>query len=384
MLGFLSFLAFCFGIAFVVSVVLLVVRTVRHKPRKPFLILAAVSVVAVIGLSVPISQMYVPAEKPESVAVETAEPEQPDASEFPDAPSVTEDESADAVEEGEPVNDAVSEDVPSSPASGFVDNSVDDSAKTKNHKDVSNPLLEAEFQKNDVWNGTKTEVIGEYGFVSLPDVSFDDLESQQILDFALEYVQDSGLNWVSVFLDDGTGICFIGSSIINCVYGDMDSDGSVTKTKITLLYGDDGYSYIPADEGPVSFSEGEPEEESTDDAPAPSLAETYKTDVIVACSMLLDRFLSDYKVSLAPQSWTVADFDSDGAVAASADVKFKSSGSVKRCFIVLTPIVTDGKCTETKPHYVAVGSTVYGDDGYCDGVFSKIQEALDSLGGGGE
>ena len=99
--------------------------------------------------------------------------------------------------------------------------------------------------------------------------------------------------------------------------------------------------------------------------------------------MLLDRFITDYSVSLAPQLWTVADFDSEGAVIALADVTFKSSGAVERALLVLTPVIENGKMTEATPHYVAVGETVYGDDGYCDDVFSNLQEAHDAFAAGG-
>lgn len=281
MLGILSFLAFACGISFVVSVVMLVVRSVKRNPRKPFVILAVVSVVAFLGLSVPISQMYVPPEKPSENLTTAVEKKEPEPSEPSSAPS---------------------------------------SNVEKVDKSVNNPVA------SETTESAKDEQS------AAPAENSTVVKKNEPSD------------------------------------AEKKSEDSPEK-----------------DSTPVDSSSGSPSEKDTgDDAPAPSLAETYKTDVIIACSMLLDRFLSDYKVSLAPQSWTVADFDSDGAVAASADVKFKSSGSVERCFIVLTPIVTDGKCTETKPHYVAVGSTVYGDDGYYDGVFSKIQEALDSLGGGGE
>lgn len=86
MLGLLSFLAFACGISFVVSVVMLVVRSVKRNPRKPFVILAVVSVAAFLGLSVPISRMYVPPEKPAEIQtseVENADDVQPVPSRVP-------------------------------------------------------------------------------------------------------------------------------------------------------------------------------------------------------------------------------------------------------------------------------------------------------------
>lgn len=68
MLGVLSFLAFLCAAVFLVSLVLLILRLVKKKPWKPLAVIAAVSVVCVLGLSMPISQMYVPAEKPAAPA----------------------------------------------------------------------------------------------------------------------------------------------------------------------------------------------------------------------------------------------------------------------------------------------------------------------------
>ena len=99
---------------------------------------------------------------------------------------------------------------------------------------------------------------------------------------------------------------------------------------------------------------------------------------------MLDRFISNYKVSLAPQLWTVADFDSDGAVMAFADVTYKSSGYVERAMIVLTPILEDGKMKGSTPHFVSVGDVVFGDDGYCDDFFADLSEIADIFGGDSE
>ena len=133
----------------------------------------------------------------------------------------------------------------------------------------------------------------------------------------------------------------------------------------------------PAETSPVSESEA-PAPSAPSAAPSKSIASAYKTDIVVAAKMTLDRFISDYSVSLAVQNWTVSDFDSDGAVIALADVTFKSSGETARALLVLTPDFEGGKVTSATPHYVAVGNTVYGDDGYCDDTFSTIQEALES------
>ena len=262
MIGILSFLSLVAAVAFVAAVVLLVVRSVKRQPRKPFVILAVVSAVAFLGLCVWVSDIYVPAEKPQDTVAE-AEP-----------PSVPEPE-----------------------------------------------------------NPTETEP------PSVPEQE----ASAESSDSTVENV-DSGV-------DKSTNV-------------PVESSANSAQE----------HSDAPEESSPV-----ETEPPSVPETTAPSLAETYKTDVVVASKMLLDRFITDYSVSLAPQLWTVADFDSEGAVIALADVTFKSSGAVERALLVLSPVIENGKMTEATPHYVAVGETVYGDDGYCDEVFSNLQEAFDAF-----
>lgn len=144
-------------------------------------------------------------------------------------------------------------------------------------------------------------------------------------------------------------------------------------------------SLIPATEAPASVPDTEAQTDvpaatpALSSVPSRSVASAYKSDIIVASKLTLDRFISDYSVSLAEQNWTVADFDSDGAVMALASVKFKSSGETASAILVLTPIIENGKVNSATPHYVAVGDTVYGDDGYCDDTFATIEEALASF-----
>ena len=64
MLGLLSFLFLLSAAAFVVFTALLIVRAVKKQPKKPFVIMAAASFVLAIGLTMPISSLYEPSEKP--------------------------------------------------------------------------------------------------------------------------------------------------------------------------------------------------------------------------------------------------------------------------------------------------------------------------------
>lgn len=118
-------------------------------------------------------------------------------------------------------------------------------------------------------------------------------------------------------------------------------------------------------------------QDQTDPAPAesePDFVETHRTDIVVASRMLLDRFVSNYKIPMAAQLWTIAKFDDAGAVVAMADVTEKSSGKTETAIVVLSPVMENEKMTGATPHFVSVGDVVHGDDGYCDDVFSSIAE----------
>lgn len=95
--------------------------------------------------------------------------------------------------------------------------------------------------------------------------------------------------------------------------------------------------------------------------------------------MLLERFVSNYDIPLATQLWTLADFDENGAVMAITNITEKTSKISEKTIIVLTPNIEDDKMVGSTPHYISVGSTVYGNDGYCDEFLANLEEALDSL-----
>ena len=95
----------------------------------------------------------------------------------------------------------------------------------------------------------------------------------------------------------------------------------------------------------------------------------------------MERFIPGYKIPLAPQLWTVAKFDQGGAVISMADVTDKSSKKTERAIVVQSPVMDSDKMTGGTPHFVSVGGVVYGDDGYCDEVFSSIAEAMEMFGG---
>lgn len=130
------------------------------------------------------------------------------------------------------------------------------------------------------------------------------------------------------------------------------------------------HSDAPATSSPAP---SEPEEPSAPVESEPDFIDEHRTDIVVSAKMILDRFITDYKIPLATQLWTIAKFDNEGAIAAMVDVTEKSTDATENAVVVLTPIMEDGNMTGATPHYVSVGDTLYGDDGYCDDVFAILE-----------
>ncbi len=129
--------------------------------------------------------------------------------------------------------------------------------------------------------------------------------------------------------------------------------------------------------------EGEDEEEVTEEATVQEtdtqankefLAE-HDTDIVVAASMALQKFLDSdsYKMSLAPEKWTIAKFDeTETTVIGITDITYNGQKG-KYIYVGTLNIDSEGKVESAKPHYLEVNGQVLGDDGYCRDVFDKIK-----------
>ena len=101
----------------------------------------------------------------------------------------------------------------------------------------------------------------------------------------------------------------------------------------------------------------------------------HETDIVVAASLALDNFLDkkSYKMSLAPQNWTIAKFDeTETTVIGMTDITYNGQKG-KYIYVGTLNINESGKVESAKPHYLEVNGQVLGDDGYCDDVFDKIK-----------
>lgn len=139
----------------------------------------------------------------------------------------------------------------------------------------------------------------------------------------------------------------------------------------------DNTTYISKDFN-FSFKSSQKKRKKDNSESKASNAEKYATEIVVSSKMLLDRFVNNYDIPLATQLWTLADFDENGAVMAVANITEKTYEISEKAIIVLTPNIEDDKMVGSTPHYVSVGSTVYGNDGYCDEFLANLEEASGS------
>lgn len=162
-------------------------------------------------------------------------------------------------------------------------------------------------------------------------------------------------------------------SLWDKVVVDFGDVGSVTKTKADIVESEYGkYFDITALDG--QSAAGDTTSSITDTAANKQFIEDHATDIVVAAKLALDQFIDEksYKLSLAPQKWTLTKFDdTPTTVIGTTDITYND---IKTTYIYVGTLEIDssGKVTSAQPHYVAIGNLVLGDDHYCDEVFSKL------------
>ena len=122
----------------------------------------------------------------------------------------------------------------------------------------TNPLMEAEFQIADILNGTNTEKVGEYGYIEFSKSDMEQISEDQLLEFCDQRYSGSGLNWVWIMFEDGTGIHIGPGYSAQMEYGTTDAEdrsfsaiGFITK----MIEKDDGeietldaFTYVPKED----------------------------------------------------------------------------------------------------------------------------------------
>ncbi len=96
----------------------------------------------------------------------------------------------------------------------------------------------------------------------------------------------------------------------------------------------------------------------------------YSQDFVVGASLTLDDYIDNYKMSLAPDLWTIVKFDDTDTLIGSVDITYKDVKG--KYFFVGTLNFNGDKVESVTPHCLIVNNEILADDGYCDDIFSKI------------
>ncbi|MDE7094731.1 MAG: hypothetical protein K2O52_07450 [Oscillospiraceae bacterium] len=92
-------------------------------------------------------------------------------------------------------------------------------------------------------NGAGTEQLGKHSYIEITKEELKSVTMEDYDAFYNERVSGSGYNLVSIICEDGTGICFAGSSIY-ASYGKLDTDGAILESSGSINPNFDGtYTY---------------------------------------------------------------------------------------------------------------------------------------------
>lgn len=119
-----------------------------------------------------------------------------------------------------------------------------------------NPLMETELHIADVMNGFGTEKIGEWGYIEISKTDMATVTGEQLTEFCQNKCDGSGLNWVGIVLDDGSGLHVTpGAWFVQIDYGMIDIKTATFSDKVGAVmpetWADDtpiGYKYVSFEE----------------------------------------------------------------------------------------------------------------------------------------
>ena len=120
----------------------------------------------------------------------------------------------------------------------------------------ANPLMETELHIADVMNGFGTEEIGEWGYIEISKTDMATVTGEQLTEFCQNKCDGSGLNWVGIVLDDGSGLHVTpGAWFVQIDYGMIDIKTATFSDKVGAVmpetWADDtpiGYKYVSFEE----------------------------------------------------------------------------------------------------------------------------------------
>ena len=106
-----------------------------------------------------------------------------------------------------------------------------------------NYLVSLPIHTADVWNGSKTEIIGEYAYIEADKEIIQSMSEEEFYTFAKNIVDGSGYNWFTIDFGDSTGIQFAGSIMSFATYGEIDAERCITSSIGYIFVSEEAVTY---------------------------------------------------------------------------------------------------------------------------------------------
>ncbi len=133
---------------------------------------------------------------------------------------------------------------------------------------IPNPLMTADFETQDI-NNENGQTSGQRGYVEITKDQLDAIFSEQLKEFADEYVKNGEFTWVSIITADGLGIYFPSPNLNYAEYGILTEDGQISSLQATITLENKKYVFHHIN--------------GTDSAPVPeTIADTVDTSEITS------------------------------------------------------------------------------------------------------
>ena len=104
-----------------------------------------------------------------------------------------------------------------------------------------NHVMDYNLTVKDILNEDfDSSVIGQYAFIRVSNDHFSKITAEHLREFVENRVSGCSYNWISIIATNGTGICFPACNTLCGTYGELEKDGSVSKTLGTWTLQEDG------------------------------------------------------------------------------------------------------------------------------------------------
>ena len=99
-----------------------------------------------------------------------------------------------------------------------------------------------------MYSGDKSKVLGSYGYIEISKAVLKTVTMDEFIEFVQNVVKtSSGLNWITIMCEDGTGIGFTGCDIYCPTYGKIDEDGALLEGYKNIIWDEASGTYTVED-----------------------------------------------------------------------------------------------------------------------------------------